>query len=339
MYPLNYLFNLPSTAFVVSSCLNVFIGVVSTMTTTVLSQLGEDEPDLLQINNVLKPIFIVLFPHYCLGQGFLEMSILYNTAEAKRAFGFKEEFNPFEFQKVGRNLIAMAVQGCVFFTINMLLQYKFFIRFKPTNNLAKLNLPIVDNEDDDVVMERKRILTGDNKGHKRKLKFFKKKDQKYQDNDEDYIKLVNLTKIYKKFHKYKLRRHVAVNSVSLGINRGECFGLIGVNGAGKTTTFKMITGELTPSGGDVLVNGYSISNQIEKVHENIGYCPQTDALLPLLTAREHLVFFARLRGIPERYVNQAKIVDGHRTHRQSGCDMPGRAHEWYGRQSKTFALE
>jgi ATP-binding cassette subfamily A (ABC1) protein 1 len=66
----------------------------------------------------------------------------------------------------------------------------------------------------------------------------------------------------------------------------------------------MITGEIPITGGDVFVNDYSVSKQINKVHENIGYCPQVDAIMPLLTAREHLIFFARLRGIPEKYVDQ-----------------------------------
>ena len=67
----------------------------------------------------------------------------------------------------------------------------------------------------------------------------------------------------------------------------------------------MITGEIPATGGEVYVNGYKVSTHIEKVHENIGYCPQTDAIIPLLTAREHLVFFGRLRGIPEKYVHKA----------------------------------
>jgi ATP-binding cassette, subfamily A (ABC1), member 3 len=49
----------------------------------------------------------------------------------------------------------------------------------------------------------------------------------------------------------------------------------------------MITGEIPATGGEVYVNGYKVSNQIEKVYENIGYCPQSDAIMPLLTAREH----------------------------------------------------
>ena len=55
--------------------------------------------------------------------------------------------------------------------------------------------------------------------------------------------MINLTKIYnKRGNKWKKNKHIAVNNLTLGINKGECFGLIGINGAGKTTTFKMITG-------------------------------------------------------------------------------------------------
>ena len=66
----------------------------------------------------------------------------------------------------------------------------------------------------------------------------------------------------------------------------------------------MLTGSLPISSGDAFLNGYSISKNIEKVHENIGYCPQTDALFPLLTANEHLIFYARVRGIPEKYTQR-----------------------------------
>ena len=152
-YPLNYLFKIPSTAFVVSSSLNVFIGIVSVMSTTILDQLGEDEPDLKDVNEIIKPIFIVLFPHYCLGRGLLDMSILYNTNRAKESFGVDSSFNPFEFDNVGKNLLSMSIQGVIFFTLNMLIEYKFFIRFKSVNNISKLKLPKYDDEDSDVIAE------------------------------------------------------------------------------------------------------------------------------------------------------------------------------------------
>ena len=58
---------------------------------------------------------------------------------------------------------------------------------------------------------------------------------------------------------------LAVDKVSLAVQKGECFGLLGFNGAGKTTTFKMLTGEETITSGDAFVGGYSISSDIGKV--------------------------------------------------------------------------
>ena len=257
MYPLNYLFQLPSTAFVVASSLNVFIGVITTMTTTVIDSLAADEPDLAQINKTLKPLFIILFPHYCLGQGFIVMTLLYNTAETNAILGRNRQYDPFLFKNVGQNLLAMSIQGVFYYILNMLIQYKFFIRIKPTKNIRSLNLPKIKNEDNDVLTEKERILKSQKQieGEKKRdffnlnccLKFWNKNqicteevvESNKNDNNEnkDYIKLVNLTKVYRKFKKMSIKKHTAVNNVSLGINKGECFGLIGVNGAGKTLNY------------------------------------------------------------------------------------------------------
>jgi ABC-type multidrug transport system ATPase subunit len=51
---------------------------------------------------------------------------------------------------------------------------------------------------------------------------------------------------------------VAVNRLTFGVGRAECFGLLGVNGAGKTTTFKMLTGDTAVTAGEAFVNGFSI---------------------------------------------------------------------------------
>lgn len=107
----------------------------------------------------------------------------------------------------------------------------------------------------------------------------------------DYsVVLKDVTKCYKKFF--------AVKGICLGAKRNECFGLLGVNGAGKTTTFKMMTGDLSISYGDVLVNGISIRKHKKFVHKLVGYCPQFDALLEDLTGRETLKIYCLLRGIP-----------------------------------------
>merc|ERR1712087_954434 len=88
----------------------------------------------------------------------------------------------------------------------------------------------------------------------------------------------------------------AVRGVHLGVARGEVFGYLGVNGAGKTTTLACLTGERAITYGDAYVNGISISHQTS-VRRFVGYCPQFDALFPLLTGREHLSFYGRIKGL------------------------------------------
>jgi ABC-type multidrug transport system ATPase subunit len=70
-----------------------------------------------------------------------------------------------------------------------------------------------------------------------------------------------------------------------------------VNGSGKSSTFKMCTGELKPTQGDLLINGHSIRKQMYKARESLGYCPQFDSLPEFLTINETLRLFAELRGI------------------------------------------
>lgn len=86
--------------------------------------------------------------------------------------------------------------------------------------------------------------------------------------------------------------------MSLGVSAGQCFGLLGLNGAGKTSIFKMLTGDTSISGGDAFVGGTSVRSDMDEVRKLVGYCPQFDALVPLLTVREHLDLYCSLRGMP-----------------------------------------
>lgn len=89
-----------------------------------------------------------------------------------------------------------------------------------------------------------------------------------------------------------------MSGLSFGVHKAECFGLLGLNGAGKTSTFKMLTGDTKITQGDAFVCGHSVRRELPLVRRQLGYCPQFDALDPLLTAREHLEFYSRLRGVP-----------------------------------------
>ena len=55
---------------------------------------------------------------------------------------------------------------------------------------------------------------------------------------------------------------------------------------------------------------YSVLSEIRSVHQHLGYCPQFDALCPLLTGVEHLQFYARLRGVPEQDIKAVSVIAG-----------------------------
>lgn len=69
------------------------------------------------------------------------------------------------------------------------------------------------------------------------------------------------------------------------------------NAAGKTTTLNVITGLLAPSSGTVYVSGYDIRTDLSIVRQSMGFCPQFEVVWPELTVREHLLFYARIKGV------------------------------------------
>lgn len=115
----------------------------------------------------------------------------------------------------------------------------------------------------------------------------------------DSVVMRELTKLYGDF--------MAVSQLSIGIPLGQCFGLLGVNGAGKTTSFKMLTGDIKATYGNAYIQGYSVSEDMRKVQQYVGYCPQFDAIIDQMTVRETLRMFACLRGIVEK--DRRQVVD------------------------------
>lgn len=111
------------------------------------------------------------------------------------------------------------------------------------------------------------------------------------------VKLNNLTKVYGK------DKTVAVDNVSLTVEKGELFGLIGPDGAGKTSIFRMLTTLLLPDGGSATVDGYDIVKDYMYIRSTVGYMPGKFSLYPDLTVEENLSFFATVFGttIEENY--------------------------------------
>ncbi|KAK7235214.1 ABC transporter [Aureococcus anophagefferens] len=94
--------------------------------------------------------------------------------------------------------------------------------------------------------------------------------------------------------------HVAVRSLTFDMYDGEIFSLLGHNGAGKSTSINVLTGVLPSDAaaddGGATIYGHDIRRGMDEARAVTGVCPQHDVLFELLTAREHLAFFARLKG-------------------------------------------
>jgi ABC-2 type transport system ATP-binding protein len=111
------------------------------------------------------------------------------------------------------------------------------------------------------------------------------------------LSLIEVADLHKQFNPPK--GTVAVDGVTFRIDQGEIYSLLGPNGAGKSTTISMLSCLLRPTGGSATVDGHSITEDSTGVKEVIGVVPQDIALYEDLTARENLVFWAKMYGIPK----------------------------------------
>ena len=96
----------------------------------------------------------------------------------------------------------------------------------------------------------------------------------------------------------------AVDRLSLTVEEGELFALLGVNGAGKTTTIRMLSCLSKPSSGEAFVDGYSCTAESKAVKQVIGLSPQDTAVADHLTVRENLEFMAAVYGYTKDEVKQ-----------------------------------
>ena len=114
----------------------------------------------------------------------------------------------------------------------------------------------------------------------------------------DTIAAVELNGVTKRF-----KELVAVDDLSLRVERGEIFGLLGPNGSGKTTTLNMILGLSAPTSGRISVLGHEMPRDQKAVRRRLGTVPQETALYPELSAEANLRFHADLFDVPRREVD------------------------------------
>jgi len=108
---------------------------------------------------------------------------------------------------------------------------------------------------------------------------------------ESEIAIENLTKNFEDV--------IAVDGISLKIEKGELFGLLGPNGAGKSTVINMLCGLLKPTSGSVYVGGLNVLKEAAKVKRIIGVCPQEAVAYPFLSGRENIELFGNIHAMPK----------------------------------------
>lgn len=96
--------------------------------------------------------------------------------------------------------------------------------------------------------------------------------------------------------------HTAVDGLSLEVEAGEIYGLLGANGAGKTTTMRMVLGLIYPDAGSILYQGKPYHNGLQPL---MGYLPEERGLYPKITVSDQLLYLAQLRGMKSADAKQS----------------------------------
>jgi len=248
--------------------------------------------------------WFTFLPTYCVCEGIVFSSTyrLLNLARIGLSYAHFDvnqiNTNVWALENLGGNAVIMGGVGVVCTLLLVLIEADIFQRCA---NFTFRSLPKVHHHeeeelDEDVVAENDRVNAqfhggkGQLDGSNARLL-----DPESQTKDgSDVIRIANLRKAYTTvFGKPVL----AVEQLSFGLDYGECFALLGVNGAGKSTTFKSLTRDIVPTAGDISIGGYSVTNEFSEARKLIGYCPQHEAIFPLMTVLEHLWFYARIKGI------------------------------------------
>ena len=142
---------------------------------------------------------------------------------------------------------------------------------------GKGNAESSERETDDSQRERRNLLAGE--------------------SDACTVRMMGLQHTYDKGLLGKKSGRQALVDLYLAIRKGEALALLGPNGAGKSTLISILTGLFQPSAGTAYIEGRDIATEMDDIHKLIGICPQFSLLWGQLTCREHLLFFARLKGV------------------------------------------
>lgn len=266
MYLMVRVFSDATTGYMVLFLFNLLFGINTTALVFLLGLFEGNSEAIREAYDIISKVFLI-FPQFSLGDCLVKIAKNQLYTDIYERFNIDFYKNPFSFEMLGWNFVAFGILGAVFAILNLFLE----IRCRCCNSKEQNDH---SDEDEDVRNEAERVASGSAK--------------------DDLVTLKSLSKVYRR----GIKKFSAVKDISVGIPKGQCFGLLGVNGAGKTTSFNMITGEIAPTAGRAVFKGRVISQYHPDMDQDVGYCPQSEALDPLCSVEEVLYTFCRLKGIP-----------------------------------------
>ncbi|KAK7198982.1 ATP-binding cassette subfamily A, member 1 [Novymonas esmeraldas] len=273
-YMCSFFFDEHSNAQTIVMAISFVAGFLLVMIVYIMSLLSQT----MQAARILKWITRIV-PSFAIGEGIINMAML-TQQQAVLGVG-----GPWAMDTIGWACVYMAIEFPLFFAITLFIDHPVRRMWGQRHSYnANGEVQYVSDEDSDVEEVREEVYQLEMDGV-----------------NDDMVRVVDLRKVYPNGKE-------AVRNLTFSVVPGEVFGFLGTNGAGKTTAISILCQEFIPTSGHAYVCGYDIVKNSVEALQCIGYCPQFDACLDLLTVQEHLELYAGVRGI---VLNQrADVVNG-----------------------------
>ena len=256
--------------------------------------------------------WFTFIPTYCVGQGIVWTATYESLVTIRNAMieAPNDKYDKYDLQPIDTHVYSMENLGfnftmmivCAFVYMLLLILIEADI-FQCCSKFSCKPVPEPQHDldlDDDVVAEHERLSKQTlskcvEERDENNAPLLDPENLEKNPNQMDCVRVFNFRKAYTTAFGTPF---LAVERISFGLDFGECFALLGVNGAGKSTTFKSLTRDIIPTEGDISIAGHNIMQEFAEARKLIGYCPQHDAIFPLLTVEEHLWFYSKIKGIP-----------------------------------------
>jgi len=316
-YFLGFFFNDESSAQNKMVLLHSLIGVLGSSTIIVL----RGNENVSKIGKYLQYIFSIL-PSFCFNFGYslsFNKIFIYMVDYPDDWMKFTDEDLIKYFNLLKGPIVILAIEVVFYFVLLFFMEFLTYSNFfkNTTNNLL---IEETNVEDQGVLNEIEKASKNDMKFNnilENKIELNINDSNETLVNSKNYdegeaknyiIRIKNLKKIYKTgiykifFCCFKEKGKVAIKNLNFCLEKGECFGLLGLNGAGKTSTFKCITQEIQLTNGEIFINGVNTQNNFNLIKNQFGYCPQYDAIFEYMTVYENLEFYAKIKGVKFEYL-------------------------------------